>query len=237
MAEPATVVLVHGGASGAWTWHLVVDELSKRGIDARAVDLPTCRAEDNTVTPRDDAQHLRSVMDEIGRPMVLVGNSYGGYVISEAANDRSDVRHLVFLSAIMPDPGRPLLEQIIEATFPTDELGLTVLDDGRFVFDVDADLKTSYQLASPSEQAFIREHSGRPMSFGTEPASLEQVAWQTTPTTYVVCTEDRAIRLEAQRAWAARADNAIELAADHCAQHSHPMEVADILERIARDTD
>ena len=235
MADPATIVLVHGGASGAWTWHLVLEELGARGIDARAVDLPTCRAENSTIGPADDVRHVRDVIDGIGRPMVLVGNSYGGFVISDVANDRTDVRHLVFLAAIMPDPGRPLLELIMEATFPADDIGLTFLDDGRVVFDVDTDLRTSYQLAPSDEREYVRAHPGRPMSLGTEPAVLERVAWHTIPSTYVVCTEDRALRPDAQRAWAKQATTAIELPADHCPQHSNPTQIADMLERIARD--
>jgi hypothetical protein len=158
-------------------------------------------------------------------------------VMSEAANDRADVRHLVYIAAIMPDPGRPLMEIIMEATFPSDELGLTFLDDGRVVFDVNADLRTSYQLAPPAQQDYIRENAGRPMSLGREPAVLDRVGWQAIPSTYVVCSEDRALRPDVQRTWAQRATNSMELASDHCPQHSQPMEVADILERVARDID
>jgi pimeloyl-ACP methyl ester carboxylesterase len=233
MGDAATVVLVHGGASGAWTWHLVVDELVARGIAAVAVDLPSCSAPDNSVGPRDDAAHLCKVMDETGGPFVLVGNSYGGYLISDVANDRTDVLHLVFLAALMPDPGKPLMEMITEATFPSDDIGLSFLEDGRVVFDVDADLRTSYQLAPQQEQEYVRARSGRPMSLGTEPASLDRVAWESIPSTYVVCTEDRALRPDAQRAWAARATHAVELTADHCAQHSRPGEIADILAHLA----
>ena len=237
MAELATVVLVHGGASGAWTWHLVADELAARGIDSRAPDLPSCSAPDNAIGPADDVAHVRRVMDEIGRPIVLVGNSYGGWVITDAANGRGDVRHLVYLSGVMPDPGRPLMETIMSASAPGDEIGLEFLDDGRVVFDVEADLRTSYQLAPEAEQDLVRSHAGTPMSLGSAPAVLDEVAWTTTPSTYVVCTEDLVFRPDAQRAWAKRATHAVEIAGDHCAQHSHPIEIADIVERIARDAD
>lgn len=235
MTGPATVVLVHGGASGGWTWHLVVDELLARGIDTRAPDLPSCSAPDNAIGPADDVAHVRSLMDEIARPMVLVANSYGGWVISAAANGRDDVRHLVYIAGIMPDPGRPLMETIMESTAPSDELGLEFLEDGRVVFDVEADLRTSYQLAPEAEHDFVRARAGKPMSLGNAPAVLDEVAWATVPSTYVVCTEDRALRVDVQRAWAKRASDAIEIAGEHCPQHSHPMDIADIVERIARD--
>jgi pimeloyl-ACP methyl ester carboxylesterase len=228
-------VLVHGGGSGAWTWHLVVEELNKRGLDAVALDLPSADATDNTAGPRDDADYVRRVIDDLGTPVILVGNSYGGYVISEAAIGHSAVKRLVFLAAIMPDPGRPLMDIIAEATVPADELGLEFLDDGRIVFDPETDLVSSYQLASPEEVAYIRQHLARPMSLGTVQPTIDEPAWKTIPSTYIVCTEDRALRPEAQRAWAKeRATDYHELPVDHCPQHSHPGLVVDILEQLAQ---
>lgn len=236
MAETATVVLVHGGGSGAWTWHLVVDALRQRSVDAVAVDLPSANATDNSAGPHDDAAYVRQVLDDLHGPAILVGNSYGGFVISEAAVDHTSVRRLVYLAAIMPDAGKPLMEIIAEAVVPEEDIGLTFLDDGRIVFEPEADLRTSYQLAPPDEVEYVRAHLGRPMSMGTvaEP-KVDRPAWQTIPSTYIVCTEDQALRVEAQRAWAKeRATDFVELPVDHCPQHSHPDDVADVLERLAK---
>jgi pimeloyl-ACP methyl ester carboxylesterase len=231
-----TFVLVHGGGSGAWTWHLVTEELAKRDLDSVAIDLPSSNAPDNTAGPREDAASLRDVINGIEGPVILVGNSYGGFVISEAAAGHPAVERLVFLSAIMPDPGRPLMDIITEVTVPNDELGLTFLDDGRIVFDAESDLRSSFQLAPEAEVDYIRQHLARPMSLGTvRQPSVDNPAWQTIPSTYIVCTQDRALRVEAQRAWAKeRATDYHELPVDHCPQHSHPGLVVDILEGLAR---
>ena len=233
----ATVVLVHGAGAGGWTWHLLVDELARRGIDSRAPDLPSSDAFDNSIGLADDADYIREIVHEIGAPVVLVGNSYGGFVISGAATGESSVRHLVYVAALMPMPGEALFDITAEATVPYDEMGLSFLGDGRLVFDPEHDLASSFHLAAPDEAEWIRARLGRPMSLGPNPhATLDAVAWHDTPSTYIVCTEDRALRPEAQRTWAKqRATKVIELNADHSPQHSRPDAIADVIEAIARD--
>ena len=111
-------------------------------------------------------------------------------------------------------------------------MGLQVLADGRVVFDVESDLRASFNLASEAERELARRHLGKTFSFGTKRTVLDRVAWATFPSTYIVCTEDRAVLVEKQREWAQRATYGVELEADHCPQHSRPKEFADILERI-----
>jgi len=232
----ATVVLVHGATAGSWTWHLVVDGLIERGILTTAVDLPSCSAAGPTVDLHDDARYLRGVADDIGGPVVIAGNSYGGAVMSEAALDLPDVRRLVYIAAVMPRAGERIWD-ILSAL----ESGLTdavhLTDDGRLVFDPDLDLEASFQLSSAEERAFIRPHLGRPMSMGTDPdVSLPAVAWEKIPSTYVVCAADRALPPDTQREWATqRATEVIEWPTDHSPQHSQPERVVDLLERLARD--
>lgn len=233
---PATVVLIHHGSGGSWTWHLVVDELRTRGIDTLTPDLPSTDAADNTIGPADDIAHVRSLLEGRRGPFVLVGNSYGGWVISAVTEDWPDVSHLVYVSAIMPDANRPMVEQL-RASMPTEDFGIEMLPDGRITFDVECDIRAGFNLAPPSELEYVRPHLGKTWSYGTEPAVLAEVAWKRIPTTYVVCTNDRSFNVDKQREWAGRATHAIELDADHCPQHSRPKEFADILERIARGED
>jgi pimeloyl-ACP methyl ester carboxylesterase len=234
--SPATVVLVHGAGAGGWTWHLVVDRLAQRGIESRAPDLPSADASDNSVGLADDVACVRGVIHEIDGPVVLVGNSYGGFVISGAAVGERCVRRLVYVAALMPNPGEALLEVAMPATVPSDEMGLSFLDDGRIVFDPEADLASSFQLAPPDEVEWIRPRLGRPMSIGSDANPvLEAVAWNDVPSTYVVCAQDKALRPDAQRTWAKeRATEFVELDSDHCPQHSQPDALTDLLEKIAR---
>ena len=107
---PATVVLVHGSLSGSWAWQDVIDDLDGHGVAGVAVDLPSHSLSDPTIDFRDDTRHVRQVIDGIDGPVVLLGNSYGGLVITEAANDQASVRRLVFLAAVMLGPGQSLMD-------------------------------------------------------------------------------------------------------------------------------
>jgi pimeloyl-ACP methyl ester carboxylesterase len=236
MTEPATVVLVHGAAAGSWTWHLVTSGLEDRGIDTRAVDLPSCSAPGPSVDLHDDARHVREVLNDVGAPIVLVGNSYGGAVMSEAAVDHPSVKRLVYIAALMPRPEEPIAD-ILGGL----KSGLTdavhLLDDARIVFDPDIDIEASFQHASTEERAFVLPRLGRPMSMGLDTKlSLPQVAWQSIPSTYVVCADDLALTPDAQRRWASeRATETVEWPVDHSPQHSRPDLVVDLLERLARN--
>jgi pimeloyl-ACP methyl ester carboxylesterase len=237
VTDPATVALVHGAAAGSWTWHLVTSGLEDRSIDTRAVDLPSCSASGPTVDLHDDARHVRGVLDEVDGPVVLVGNSYGGAVISEAAVDCASVKQLVYIAALMPRPDEHIAD-ILGGL----KSGLTdavhLLDDARLVFDPDIDIEASFQHASAEERAFILPRLGRPMSMGLDTKlSLPKVAWQSVPSTYVVCADDLALPPEVQRSWAAeRATETIEWPVDHSPQHSRPDLVVDLLERLARQS-
>jgi pimeloyl-ACP methyl ester carboxylesterase len=236
MPEQAAVVLVHGAAAGSWTWHLIVDALRERGIDAHAPDLPSCSAPDPSIDLHDDARFVRTILDEIDRPIVLVANSYGGAVISEAAVDHTRVRHLVYMAALMPRANEPIA-QIIGSLHSGLTDAVQILDDARIVFDPDIDIQASFQHSSADEQAFIKPNLGRPMSMGLDPEiGLTRVAWRTIPSTYVVCTDDLALAPEAQREWGKeRATEVVEWPTDHSPQHSRPDLVVELLERLARD--
>src|SRR5687768_1065864 len=104
----ATIVLVPGAWSGAWIWEWLGRELDDRGLSHRAVDLVSVGEEGAGRDVRDDAKHVRAIVDETGTDVVLVGNSYGGAVISGASAGHSSVRRLVYLAAMMPKAGEPL---------------------------------------------------------------------------------------------------------------------------------
>lgn len=230
----ATVVLVHGGAAGSWTWHRVVDGLTEHGVRVHAVDLPSCSAEGPTVDVHDDARFLRAVLDEIEAPVVLAANSYGGAVITEAATAHPQVRHLVYIAALMPRADEPLF-QILSGLHSAITDAAELLPDGRLRFEPEIDLRGSFQKSSEEEREFIRPNLGRPMSLGTDPeVALTSAAWESVPSTYVVCTEDLALPPDAQRQWAKeRATEVLEWPVDHSPQHSEPDLVVELLERLA----
>src|SRR5215213_2336193 len=109
-----TLVLVHGAGGGAWTWELVIVALDELGCAHRELDLPSSSAS----PPPDagvasDVAAVRAVLDELAGPVVLVGVSYGGVVISAAAVDHPAVAQLVYVAAFMPEAGVPIRDQLI----------------------------------------------------------------------------------------------------------------------------
>src|SRR4051794_2643560 len=109
-----TLVLVHGAGGGAWTWELVILGLDELGCAHRELDLPSSSAS----PPPDagiasDVATVRAVLDDVVGPIVLVGASYGGVVISAAAVDHPAVARLVFVAAFMPELGIPIRDQFV----------------------------------------------------------------------------------------------------------------------------
>jgi pimeloyl-ACP methyl ester carboxylesterase len=232
----ATIVLVPGAWSGQWIWGPVERELDKRGLSHRSVDHPTVGAGAAGKDVRDDAQNVRDVVDDVGGPVVLVGNSYGGAVISGASAGHPQVKRLVYLAAMMPNAGEAILEHISGAAAPEFDAGISADDEGLLLMDGEVELRCAFQQASPEMLDLVRAHLGEPMSFGTNPsaAAFDEVGWSTIPSTYVVCTEDHSILPDAQRQWAKeRATEVLEWPSDHCPHISHPVLVADLLEKLA----
>jgi pimeloyl-ACP methyl ester carboxylesterase len=233
----ATIVLVHGGWAGSWIWKYVVAELEGRGIPNVAVDLPTCNATSPTVDFHDDARYVRGVIDEVGGPVVVAANSYGGLVMTEAADAHPAVRHLVYIAAFMPSPEESLMQVAAEAPNPDMNALITRRPDGLFDIDFEADIEFSLQQAPPEVVEFVLENSGKPMSLQGMDGAVSGAAWRSIPSTYVVCTEDKALRPDAQREWAkTRATNYVEWPSDHCPQLSRPGDVADVLVDLAAES-
>ena len=233
-SESATVVLVHGAGAGAWVWEPVGNELDARGINHVEVDLPTMdQSREPTLTFHDDADHVRSVLDQIDGPIVLVGNSYGGVVITEASAEHPNVVRLVYLAAFMPDADEEVMTWLIPNCTPDLVAAMSSSADGRADIDPEIVKKLAHQQATP-EAAEWSVSKIRPMAMGQGGSpTLAGVGWRTIPSTYIVCSEDNSIKPEAQREWAAqRATDQIEVPFDHCPQVSHPTEIADLLAPI-----
>jgi pimeloyl-ACP methyl ester carboxylesterase len=231
----ATVVLVHGAWAGSWTWEQVVKGLAERGVRAVAVELPSCTSKDPAVGFQQDAAYVREVLDGIEGPVVMAGNSYGGVVITET--NHPAVERLVYLAAFMPPTAVVPMSEMQTASDPGFGAGIKFRDDMLTELDPDVMLGHAFQQAPPDQVEVIKAHAGNTMSFGTDmTAAITKAAWETTPSTYVVCSEDRSIRPDAQREWAkTRATDFVEWPSDHCPQHSHPDLVVDLLAKLAEE--
>ena len=220
MAERSTVVLVHGAWHGAWCWDEVVSRLSGDGVDVVAVDLPSVASGGDLY---DDARAVREVLDGIAGDKVVVGHSYGGIVVTEAAAGADGVRHLLYLTAFMLDEGESLAD-IAGRTPPAWQ----VADPGGKTISVEGPQEVFYNTCAP-EVAQAAAARLRPHSIAAFVEPVRSVAWRDVPATYVICDRDNAIPVPAQEAMSARAAIVHRLESDHSPFLTDPDAVADLI--------
>lgn len=229
----ATILLVHGAWCGEWAYWKLGPALEERGLAWVGADLPTCRAADASVGPLDDVEHVRDLINGVDGPVIAVGKSYGGIVISGATAGCPNVQHLVYVAAMMPTADERFQQTTAAGMEPEFAAGVRMLDDGRLEMDAEVGASHAFSQASDEDQDMWRRH-GSPMSFGADPSvTLGRVGWAEADSTYIVCTEDRAVQVSAQRSWAANATHVIERPWDHSPGVSHPDEIADLLAELA----
>ncbi|WP_020139611.1 alpha/beta fold hydrolase [Streptomyces sp. 351MFTsu5.1] len=235
-AKP-TVILEHGAFADGSSWNGVI-------ADLRADGYPVVAAANPLRGPASDAAALRTVLDHVKGPKIVVGHSYGGNVISEAATDDPEVKALVYVAAFLPAPGESALE--LTNKYPGSTLPGT-LDpvsyqqaDGTTATDlyIRQD-KFHHQFAAdvPAGQAALMAAEQRPIAQAALEEKATTAAWKTIPSWDIVTTEDLNIPPAVQRFMAKRAHaHTTEIAASHSVAVSHPHLVADVIERAARAT-
>jgi pimeloyl-ACP methyl ester carboxylesterase len=188
-----TIVLTHGAFHGSWCFEPLVAELEARGITTALVDLPLT---DLT----EDAAAVTAVLDTVDGPVILLGHSYGGAVVTVAGN-HSSVERLVYLTALGPDAGElgsggPMTigEEFL--------LTMRVGEDGIPFIDPEFAAQIFYPDIDPDEAAQWATKL-RPGNTGGS-VVVEKAAWRSTPSTYVVCTDDPILLVDGQRAVAER---------------------------------
>ena len=226
MSEVRNVVLVHGGFVDGSGWRAVHDLLAADGFKVSVVQNPT-------VSLEGDVAATRRVIDAQAGPVVLVGHSYGGAVITEAG--RSDkVAALVYVAAFAPDKGESVSTLIadpppgapVPPILPPRD-GFLLLDPAKFGASFAADL--------PAAEAAFMAASQVPWGVGALDGAISEPAWRTKPSRYLVATEDRMIPPTAQRAMAERAGAVVtEVRASHAVYLSQPAAVAALIARAAR---
>src|SRR5215207_7152632 len=190
-----TVVLVHGGFVDGSGWQGVYNQL-KDDYSVRIVQNPTLSLEG-------DVAATKMIIDAQREPVILVGHSYGGAVISEAGN-HPEVAGLVYIAAFVPDQG--------------ESVETLIADPPPFAADVSA------------EEAEFMADSQVPWGVGALSGTNSEPAWRTKPSWYLVATEDRMIPPPAQRSMSERAGSTVdEVAGSHAIYVSQPAAVADLI--------
>jgi pimeloyl-ACP methyl ester carboxylesterase len=225
MSAAGTVVLVHGGFVDGSGWQDVYRRLKRDGFSVSVVQNPTLSLED-------DVDATRRIIDAQGEPVILVGHSYGGAVITEAGND-PNVEALVYISAFAPDAGESVNTLIADPPPGAPVPPILPPQDGFLFLDRDK-FHDSFAADIPADLATFWADSQVPWGVDAPAGTISEPAWRNKPSWYLVATEDRMIPPPAQRMMAERAGSTVnEVAASHSIFLSHAEEVAGIIEQAA----
>ena len=225
MAGPGTVVLVHGGFVDGSGWQAVYRLLKEDGYTVSIVQNPTLSLEG-------DAAATRRVVDAQNEPVILVGHSYGGAVITEAGTD-PNVAALVYIAAFVPDKGESVNTLI--GGFPTDVPGPPILppQDGFLLLDREK-FHDSFAGDVDAELAAFMADSQVPWGVDALGGTITEAAWRSKPSWYLLTTDDRMIPPPAQREMSGRAGSTVEeVAASHSIYVSQPAAVAELVKKAA----
>ena len=219
------IVLVHGGFVDGAGWRGVYDILKRDGFNVSIVQNPTLSLADDVAVTK------RTIAAQDG-PVVLVGHSYGGVVVSEAGTHEK-VKSVVYIAAFAPDKGESVSSLIANppAGAPVPPIlppvdGFLFLDRAKFAASFVADVDTG-------TAAFMAD-SQVPWGVEALTGAVSEPAWKSKPSYYLVATDDRMIPPPAQRAMAERAGaTVVETAASHSVYVSKPEAVVELIERAA----
>ena len=217
------VVLVHGAFADGSGWEAVANILQKDGYNVAIVQHPETSYDE-------DVKFTRAVIDRQSGPVVLVGHSYGGAVITEAGNDPK-VAALVYIAAFGLDAGESAAT--IEKQLPPATTGIKATDDGYFYIDPAA-FHADFAADVPAAKAEFMAESQVLISADSFTHAVTTPAWKAKPSWYMVATADRSINPDQERMMAKRMKaKTVEVSSSHVAYISHPKETAKLIEEAA----
>ncbi|MFG2306575.1 alpha/beta fold hydrolase [Actinacidiphila glaucinigra] len=237
-AAKPTIVLVHGAWADGSSWSAVTERLQKQGYTVDVAPNPL-----RGVTT--DSDNLRAFLDTIAGPIVLVGHSYGGMVISNAATGNDNVKSLVYVDAYLPDKGETLGQ--LTAAEPGSALAV---EDSSTVFNAvtipngggNVDLYVKQDLFPKIFAGGIEPHKAAVLAAGQRPlaaSALSDVsgepAWKSIPSWTLIGTADKVLPPAEQRIMAARAgSHIVKINAPHLSMVAKPSAVAGLITVAAR---
>ena len=228
-ASKPTIVLVHGAFADGSSWAKVIPILDGDGYDVIAVQNPLTSLSDDVAT-------TKRVIDAQKGPVVVVGHSYGGAVITAAAAGSSNVKALVYVAAFAPDtdevltgPSGKFAPPALNAALVPDAAGFLYVDRTKFRDVICKDV--------PVEDARVIAAAQKPVNGSVFTARVPGGAWKTIPSWYIVASDDQAINPDLERFYAKRIGaKTTEIKSSHVPFVSHPSEVAKVIEAAATST-
>ena len=244
MTSTPTVAFVHGAFADSSGWSATLSALDAEGLEVVAIPNQL-----RGLTP--DANYVRSVLTTIEGPVVLVGHSYGGAVIGEAARGVANVAALVFLAAYVLDEGESIASVLDPTRFPGGLLGPATTVERRFgnpnfPGGLDTDLYIATEHFAEVFGADLPQEVTRLMAFEQRPLSLSALtgvaaarpAWHDVPSWALVAEQDNAIPPAGQRWMAERAGATIgTIASSHAVMVSQPAAVTQTILEAVRAVD
>src|SRR6266581_3106052 len=232
MAQPNTaanvknVVLVHGGFVDGSGWEGVYKALKKEGYNVTVVQNPT-------ISLADDVAVTKRTLAAQNGPVILVGHSYGGVVITEAGNDPK-VAALVYIAAFAPDKGESV-NALIKDPQPGAPVPPILPPQDGFLFLDRAKFRASFAADVSADAAAFMADSQVPWGVEALSGKISEPAWKTKPSWYLVSTDDKMIPPDAQRFMSRRAGSTVaEVKGIHAIYVSQPRAVAALVEQAAK---
>jgi pimeloyl-ACP methyl ester carboxylesterase len=221
------VVLVHGGFVDGSGWEGVYRILRKDGYQVSIVQNPT-------MSLADDVSVTKRVVAAQDGPVILVGHSYGGVVVTEAGNDPK-ISALVYIAAFAPDKGESVATLIKDPPPGAPVPPILPPQDGYLLLDR-AKFAASFAADVDAERAAFMADSQVPWGVDALGGTISEPAWKTKPSWYLVATDDKMIPPPAQRFMSKRAGSTVvEVAGSHSIYVSQPKAVADLIASAARE--
>jgi pimeloyl-ACP methyl ester carboxylesterase len=226
LANVRNVVLVHGGFVDGSGWEAVYNALKKDGYTVAIVQNATTSLADDVATTK------RAIAAQNG-PVILVGHSYGGAVITEAGNDPK-VAGLVYISAFAPDTGESVSTLIQNPPPGAPVPPILPPQDGYLMLDA-AKFPASFAGDVSADKAAFMADSQVPWGVAALNGAISEPAWKTKPSWYLLTTEDKMIPPAAQRIMSKRAGSTVvEVKGSHSIYVSQPQAVASLIEKAAK---
>jgi pimeloyl-ACP methyl ester carboxylesterase len=221
------VVLVHGGFVDGSGWQGVYKQLRKDGFEVTIVQNPT-------TSLADDVAATKLVLDRQDKPVILVGHSYGGVVVSEAGN-HANVARIVYIAAFAADKGESVAK-LIANPVPGAPVPPILPPQSGFLFLDRAKFRDAFAADVSAEEAAFMADAQVPWGVEALNGEVTQAAWASKPSFYLVATDDRMIPPDAQRFMAKRAGaKTVEKRGSHAIYVSQPNAVAQLIAEAAKN--